>query len=261
MSIVNLWNSRASSQIDNFRLHVDSDAPGEREKKNEICSTRAFKFECKWLLTAHRAKFNRENRSVCSCERFDRLVGWSLARYIPNLNEHVEFTILVSHVTQLKFSFLLRIPISRTHRVRIFVLHVVVHTLSDVCQPLSPCAEYARRNDGHFAFWSQIVVIAVKIYKIPRGLSSSACQWPQMKAFLPNKMMRSTLTHDQCHSAPNNRFYREKYTWFGIAACRHRRFSHCRSSQKIIPTFETKEFMNLFFYVRAAHDVLCAECT
>lgn len=33
MSIVNLWNSRASSQIDNFRLHVDSDAPGEREKK------------------------------------------------------------------------------------------------------------------------------------------------------------------------------------------------------------------------------------
>lgn len=31
MPIVNLWTSRASSQIANFRLHVDSNAPREQE--------------------------------------------------------------------------------------------------------------------------------------------------------------------------------------------------------------------------------------
>lgn len=43
MSIVNLWNSRASSQNVNFRLHVDSNAPREQEKqkkKMEIGDTR-----------------------------------------------------------------------------------------------------------------------------------------------------------------------------------------------------------------------------
>lgn len=211
MSIVNLRNSRASSQIDNFRLHVDSDAPGEQQK-NEICSTRAFKFECKWLLTAHRAKFNREIQRVLLWTIWP--AGLLVTCYIPNLNEHRIYNSCVAcHSSGFHFFLAFRF---RVHRVRIFVLHVVL-TLSDVCHRVpNTFAEIMNTsNCGRRLF-----VIAVKIYKYPRGLSSSTCQWPQMKALLPNEMMRSTLTHNQCHSMPNDRFYRKNHTWLATAGFR-----------------------------------------